>query len=827
MSAVGAVTDAGAVGGEGIGAAVPRREDRRFLLGKGRYTDDVQLPEQSWAVFVRSPHAHAAIRSIDAARALAAPGVLAVLTGDDVAADGLGGIPCGWQIKNKDGSNMVEPPHPALAQGKVRHAGDPVTMVVAETRAQAREAAKLVDVDYQPLPAVAHLRDAAGGHQRDQGDRGDQAADAGADASSGGPAALVWDEAPGNVCFDWHLGDAAAVDAAFAAAARVVAIDVVNNRVVPNAIEPRAANGHYDPVEDRYTLYTTSQNPHLTRLLLAAFTLKVPEHKLRVVAPDVGGGFGSKIFHYAEELLVLWASRRVGRPVKWPAERSESFLSDAHGRDHLSHAELALDAGGKFLALRVRTLANLGAYLSTFAPAIPTYLYATLLSGPYAIPAIYAEVKALFTHTVPVDAVRGAGRPEASYLLERLVDKAARELGADRVELRRLNFIRPDQFPYQTAVALQYDTGDYEATLAMALAAIDYPRLAERKAAARARGKLRGFGISTYLEACGIAPSALVGALGARAGLYEAATVRVHPTGSVTVFTGTHSHGQGHETTFAQLVAEQLGVPLDSVEVVHGDTDRIPFGMGTYGSRSAAVGGSAIVKAMDKIVDKGKKIAAHLLEASVADVEFAGGKFRVAGTDREKTFGEVAFAAYVPHDYPIETVEPGLEDSAFYDPKNFTFPAGCHAVEVEVDPETGVVEVADVAIADDVGVVINPMIVDGQAHGGLAHGIGQALFEECVYDDAGQLLSGSFMSYCMPRAADLPMFRVGNHATPCTHNPTGIKGVGEVGAIGVPPAVINAVLDALAPLGVTDIDMPATPEKVWRAIAAARTGGAH
>jgi len=791
-----------AAGHAGIGAAVTRREDRRFLLGKGRYTDDIQLPGQAWAVFVRSPHAHAAIRSLDATRALASPGVLAVLTGDDVAADGLGSLPCGWQIKNKDGSVMVEPPHPALAQGKVRHAGDPVAMIVAGTRAQAREAAKLLEVDYQPLPVVARLADAAGA-----------------------AAPLVWDEAPGNVCFDWHLGDAAATDAAFAAAERVVSIDLVNNRVAPNAIEPRAANGWYDAVEDRYTLYTTSQNPHLTRLLLGAFTLKVPEHKLRVVAPDVGGGFGSKIFHYAEELLVLWASKRVGRPVKWTAERSESFLSDAHGRDHISHAELALDGSGKFLALRVRTLANLGAYLSTFAPAIPTYLYATLLSGPYAIPAIYAEVKALFTHTVPVDAVRGAGRPEASYLLERLVDKAARELGVDRVELRRRNFVRPDQFPYQTAVALQYDTGDYEATLDLALQAIDHAGLERRKAEARARGKLRGFGISTYLEACGIAPSALVGALGARAGLYEAATVRVHPTGSVTVFTGSHSHGQGHETTFAQLVVEQLGVPLENVEIVHGDTDRIPFGMGTYGSRSAAVGGSAIVKAMDKIVDKGKKIAAHLLEASVADVEFAEGKFRVTGTDREKAFGEVAFAAYVPHNYPIETVEPGLEESAFYDPKNFTFPAGCHAVEVEVDPETGAVEVVDVAIADDVGVVINPMIVDGQAHGGLAHGIGQALLEECVYDASGQLLSGSFMSYCMPRAADLPAFKVGNHATPCTHNPTGIKGVGEVGAIGVPPAVINAVLDALAPLGVTHLEMPATPEKVWRAIRAAGQAG--
>jgi carbon-monoxide dehydrogenase large subunit len=789
--------------GQGMGASVARKEDRRFLLGKGRYTDDLVLPEQTWAVFVRSPHAHAAIRSIDASRALAAPGVLAVLTGDDVAADGLGGIPCGWQITNKDGSFMVEPPHPALAQGKVRHAGDPVAMVIAETKAQAKDAAALVEVDYDPLPAVAGLRAAT---------------------AEGAP--QVWDEAPGNVCFDWHLGDAAATGAAFAGAERVVAIDLVNNRVVPNAIEPRAANGSYDTADDRYTLYTTSQNPHLIRLLLGAFTLKVPEHKLRIVAPDVGGGFGSKIFHYAEELLVLWASKRVGRPVKWTAERSESFLSDAHGRDHLSHAELALDADGTFRGLRVRTLANLGAYLSTFGPAIPTYLYATLLSGPYVIPQIYAEVKAIFTHTVPVDAVRGAGRPEATYLLERLVDKAARELGMDRVEIRRKNLIQPDQFPYQTPVALQYDIGDYPATLDLALQSIDYDHLAERKAASEARGKLRGFGVSTYIEACGIAPSALVGALGARAGLYEAASVRVHPTGSVTVFTGSHSHGQGHETTFAQLVVEKLGVPLENVEIVHGDTDRIPFGMGTYGSRSAAVGGSAIVKAMDKIVDKGKKVAAHLLEASVADVEFADGKYRVAGTDKEKTFGEVAFAAYVPHNYPIETVEPGLEDSAFYDPKNFTFPAGCHAVEVEVDPETGKVEVVDVAIADDVGVVINPMIVDGQAHGGLVHGIGQALLEECRYDDDGQLLSGSYMSYTMPRAADLPSFRVGNHVTPCTHNPTGIKGVGEVGAIGVPPAVINAVLDALAPLGVTDIDMPATPERVWRAIQAAGGGAA-
>jgi carbon-monoxide dehydrogenase large subunit len=791
----------GGPNGQGMGASVARTEDRRFLLGKGRYTDDLVLPGQSYAVFVRSPHAHATIRSIDARQALQSPGVLAVLTGEDVAADGLGGIPCGWNITNKDGTNMVEPPHPALALGKVRHVGDPVAMVIAGTKAAAKDAAQLVEIDYEPLHAVAHLPAAV---------------------KEGAP--QVWDEAAGNVCFDFHLGDAAATDAQFAGAAHVVSIDLVNNRIAPNAIEPRAANGNFDDVEDRYTLYTTSQNPHLTRLLLGAFTLKVPEHKLRVVAPDVGGGFGSKIFHYAEELLVLWASKRVGHPVKWTSDRTEAFLSDAHGRDHVTHAELALDADGKLRALRVRTLANLGAYLSTFSTAVPTYLHATLLNGPYVIPAIYAEVKAIFTNTVPVDAVRGAGRPEATYLLERLVEKAGRELGIDSVEIRRRNLIQADQFPYQTPVALQYDTGDYVATLDMALEEGDHAGFAARKAESEQRGKLRGFGISTYIEACGIAPSALVGALGARAGLYEAATVRVHPTGSVTVFTGTHSHGQGHETTFAQLVVERLGIPLENIEIVHGDTDRIPFGMGTYGSRSAAVGGSAIYKAVDKIVDKGKKIAAHLLEASVADIEFTDGKYRVAGTDREKSFGEVAFAAYVPHNYPIDTVEPGLEDSAFYDPKNFTFPGGCHLVEVEVDPETGVVDVVKVTIADDVGVIINPMIVDGQAHGGLAQGIGQALYEECVYDDDGQLLSGSYMSYCMPRAADLPSFKVGNHVTPCTHNPVGVKGVGEVGAIGVPPAVINAVLDALAPLGVTHIDMPATPEKVWRAIGAARGG---
>ena len=779
-----------------IGKRIPRKEDGRFLKGKGRYTDDLNRPLQAHAHILRSPLAHAKINGIDTSAAQKAPGVVAVFTGADVAADALGGIPCGWLIHSKDGSPMNEPPHPALVADKVRHVGDQVALVIAETKAQAKAASQLIEVDYEPLEAVASI-----------------------DAALADGAPLVHgDAAPGNQCFDWHLGEKDPVDAAFGNAHKIVEIDIVNNRLIPNAMEPRAAIGEYDSATEDYTLWTTSQNPHLTRLLLGAFTLQVPEHKLRVIAPDVGGGFGSKIFHYAEELLMLWSSKKIGRPVKWTAERSESFMSDAHGRDHKSHAKLALDENGKFLALHVQTKANLGAYLSTFATSVPTYLYGTLLSGVYVIPAIYVEVQSVFSNTVPVDAYRGAGRPEASYLLERLVEKAARETGIDRVELRRKNIIPPEAFPYQTPVALQYDVGEFEKCLDLALEKIDYAGFEKRRDEAKSRGMLRGLGVSTYIEACGIAPSALAGAIGARAGLYESGTVRVNPTGSVTVFTGSHSHGQGHETTFAQVVADQFGIGVDQVEVKHGDTANSAFGMGTYGSRSLVVGGSALVRAADKIVAKGKKIAAHLLEASAEDIEFENGNFTVKGTDRSKAFAEIAFTAYVPHNYPIETVEPGLEETAFYDPQNFTFPGGCHVVEVEIDPETGFTKVIDVAVADDVGNVVNPMIVDGQIHGGLAQGIGQALLEECIYDEDGQLLTGSYMTYCMPRAADLPFFKVGNHVTACTHNPLGSKGVGEVGAIGVPPAVINAVLDALHGLGVHDIDMPATPERVWRAI---------
>ena len=551
---------------------------------------------------------------------------------------------------------------------------------------------------------------------------------------------------------------------------------------------------------------------------MGAFVLGIPEHKLRVWAPDVGGGFGSKIYHYAEEAFVTWAAKQVGRPIKWVAERSESFVSDAHGRDHLSHVEMAFDADGNALALKVDTKANMGAYLSTFAPCIPTWLHGTLLAGQYKTPAVHCNVKAIFTNTTPVDAYRGAGRPEATFLLERVMSKAAAEMGMDQTELRRKNFIRPDQFPYQTPVAVVYDTGDYEASLNKAMELIDYQGFAARKSQSEANGMLRGIGVSSYVEACGIAPSSLVGSLGARAGLYEAATVRVNPTGSVSVMTGSHSHGQGHATTFAQVVSEKLGIPIDQIDIVHGDTNKVPFGMGTYGSRSLAVGGSAIVGALNKVIDKGRKIAAHLLEAAEGDIEFENGAYTVKGTDKSKTFGEIALTAYVPHQYPIETIEPGLEETAFYDPKNFTYPAGTYICEVEVDPATGQLHIERFIAADDFGNIVNPMIVEGQVHGGLAQGIGQALLEVAEYDENGQLKTGSYMDYCMPRADDVPSFEVATPCTPCTHNPLGAKGCGEAGAIGSPPAIINAVCDALSAYGVEHIDMPATPEKVWRAI---------
>ncbi|MFO1396915.1 MAG: xanthine dehydrogenase family protein molybdopterin-binding subunit [Burkholderiales bacterium] len=779
-----------------IGQAIRRKEDVRFLTGAGQYTDDVNPPRHTHAYFLRSPHAHARIRRIDTARAKAAEGVVAVFTGDDLT--GVNGLPCGWLITGSDGKPMNEPPHPVLAQGKVRHVGDPVVMIVAETPHQAKDAAEMVDVDYEVLPSVVGCVEAL---------------------QPGAP--QIHDQAPGNKCYTWALGDKAAVDAAFAKAAHVAKVDIVNNRLIPNAIEPRAAVASYSRGDDQYTLYVTSQNPHVERLLMTAFVLGLPETKVRVIAPDVGGGFGSKIYLYAEETAMVWASKRVNRPIKWTCERSESFMSDAHGRDHVTHAEMACDANGKFLALRVTTTANMGAYLSTFASCIPTILYATLLAGQYTTPAIYCEVTAAFTNTVPVDAYRGAGRPEATYVVERVVHQAAVDLGIPQDEIRRRNFIRT--FPYATPVALTYDIGNYDQTLDEAMRMADVAGFAARKGEAQKRGKLRGLGYASYIEACGLAPSNVAGALGARAGLFEAGQVRVNPTGGVTIFTGSHSHGQGHETTFAQIVAAKLGIDIANVEVVHGDTGRIPFGMGTYGSRSLSVGGTAIVKALDKVIAKGKKIAAHLLEAAEADIEFKDGKFTVAGTDRSKAFGEVALAAYVPHNYPLDKVEPGLEETAFYDPTNFTYPAGTHICEVEIDPDTGVVKVVAFTACDDFGNIINPMIVEGQVHGGVAQGIGQALLENCVYDaESGQLLTGSYMDYAMPRADDLPTFKVGTKVTPCTHNPLGAKGCGEAGAIGAPAAMMNAVHDALASAGVKHIDMPASPHRVWQAIRAAR-----
>jgi carbon-monoxide dehydrogenase large subunit len=773
----------------GIGASVKRKEDIRFITGKGHYVDDINRAGQAYAYFLRSPHAHATIDRIDASAALAAPGVVSVLTGADAVADKIGAHVCGWTIHSKDGSPMKVGAYPALAHGKALYVGDPVAVVIAETYIQARDAAEKVVVDYGVLPAVIDVASAA---------------------NPGQP--QVHALAPNNTVFNWHVGDKASTDAAFAKAAHVARLDLVNNRLIPNAIEPRAALGEYDSGTDTITLHTTSQNPHVARLVLSAFQGVAPEHKLRVIAPDVGGGFGSKIFIYNEETVCAWAAKKLDRSVKWTAERSESFLTDAHGRDHVSHAELALDANGKITGLRAHTIANLGAYPSTFWSCVPTYLYAILLSGQYNIPNIYAEVDAVYTNTVSVDAVRGAGRPEATFLVERIVEIAARETGRDPVEFRRANFIT--SFPHQTPVILCYDAGDYGAALDKALALADYNGVGARKAASAAKGKLRGVGFSAYIEACGLAPSAAVGSLGAGVGLWESAEVRVNPVGTVEVLTGSHSHGQGHETTFAQVVSDRLGIPIENVSIVHGDTDKVQFGMGTYGSRSGAVGLSAISRALDKIEAKAKKVASHVLEASESDMEFKDGKFTVKGTDKAIDFGSVALQAYIAHKFNGQELEPGLKETAFWDPTNFTFPAGVHICELEIDPDTGHVTIDRWTAVDDFGALINPMIVEGQVHGGVAHGIGQALHEGAVYDQDGQLLTASYMDYCMPRADNLPSFRVETIETRCPSNPLGIKGCGEAGAIASPAAVINAITDAV---GHENVVMPATSQVVWRA----------
>jgi carbon-monoxide dehydrogenase large subunit len=774
----------------GIGQAVRRKEDIRFITGKGQYTDDVVRPGETRAVFVRSPHAHARIKKIDTAEAEKMPGVVAVLTGAQLATDKIGNLICGWMIHSKDGTPMKMAAHPALANGKVNHVGDAVAVVIAETKALGRDAAEKVKVDYEVLPAIADPAKA-----QDKG------------------APQIHADIANNTIYQWHLGDAKATEAAFKNAKHVTKLDIVNNRLVPNAIEPRVALAEYDAGTDNLTLWNTSQNPHVARLVIAAFVGMAPEHKLRVIAPDVGGGFGSKIFIYPEEVVCLWAARKTGRAVKWTADRTESFITDAHGRDHVTHAELAFDGDGKILALRAKTIANLGAYMSTFSSSVPTYLYATLLSGQYAIPQIYCEVDAVYTNTVPVDAYRGAGRPEATFVVERLVEVGAREMGVEPAELRKRNFVR--SFPHQTPVIMAYDAGDYNASLKKAMEIADVKGFGKRKRESARSGKLRGLGYSTYIEACGIAPSQAVGSLGAGVGLWESAEVRVNPTGSVEVLTGSHSHGQGHETTFAQLVSERLGIPFDSVSIVHGDTDKVQFGMGTYGSRSGAVGMSAIVKALDKVEAKAKKVAAFMMEAAEGDIEFKDGKFTVAGTDKSVAWGDVALNAYIAHKFTGAQLEPGLKETSFYDPTNFTFPAGCHICEVEVDTETGRTEIVNWTAVDDFGTVINPMIVEGQVHGGIAQGIGQALLEGAVYDKDGQLVSGSFMDYSMPRAHDLPTFKIGLTETKSPSNPLGIKGCGEAGAIAAPAAVINAITDAV---GSEDITMPATANAVWSAL---------
>lgn len=780
----------------GIGASSKRREDVRFLTGEGNYTDDINVKGQAHVFFLRSDIAHGTINSVDTSAADGMPGVVKIFTGVDFAE--VGSVPCGWQITDKHGEPMQEPRHPVLADGKVRHVGEPIAAVVAETLEQARDAAEAINVDISELPAVVNMKEAV---------------------KEG--ATKVHDDLTSNLCYDWGFVEEnkGAVDAAFEEAAHVTTLELVNNRLVANPMEPRVAVGDYARGTGDHTLFTTSQNPHVIRLLMGAFVLGIPEHKLRVVAPDVGGGFGTKIFHYQEEAFVTFAAKVCNRAVKWTSSRSEAFMSDAHGRDHVTKIQLALDKDNNFTALRTDTYANMGAYLSTFAPSVPTWLHGTLMAGNYKTPLIYVNVKAVFTNTVPVDAYRGAGRPEATYQLERLVDKAAHELKVDPIKLRRQNFIM--EFPYATPVAVEYDTGDYVATMDKLEEMADIPGFAVRRAASEAAGKLRGFGVNCYIEACGIAPSNLVGQLGARAGLFESCTVRVNATGGLVVMTGSHSHGQGHETTFSQVVAEMIGIPEDMIEVVHGDTANTPMGMGTYGSRSLAVGGSAMVRATEKIIAKATKIASHLLEASESDVELKDGAFTVAGTDKSVAWGEVTLAAYVPHNYPLEEIEPGLEETAFYDPSNFTYPSGAYACEVELDPETGQVTIERFSAADDFGNVVNPMIVTGQVHGGIAQGIGQALLENCAYDSDGQLLSASYMDYAMPRASDLPFYDVDHSCqTPCTHNPLGVKGCGEAGAIGSPPAVVNAVLDAMRSGGkdIGHIDMPVSPNRVWEAM---------
>ena len=761
----------------GIGQPVRRVEDRRFITGRGRYLDDVSRPRQAHAVFLRSPHAHARIGSIDVAAAAAAPGVLAVLTGADLAADRIGTIPCVSGV-----AGAVLPPRPAMVEDSVRHVGDTGAMGVAETAAAARDAAELIAVAYEPLPAAV---DTAGA------------------LASGQP--QVWDEAPNNRCFEWDIGDSTAVAKAATAARHKVTLTLVNNRVVVNPMEPRGAIGEYDPGEDAYTLWSSTQGSHFVRNLLAEHVFHIPENRIRVVTPDVGGGFGMKLFLYPEHVLVLWAAKRVGRAVKWVPDRADSFMTDTQGRDNVTKLDLALDENLKFRGLSVELTANMGAYLSNFAPEIPTFSGAVMHSGVYAIPVINVAVKGVFTHTVPVDAYRGAGRPEAAYALERLVDFAARQLGVEPAELRRRNLVPAAAMPYATPLGLTYDSGDFARNLDQALKSADLAGFPARRVAARARGHYRGLGQAVYIEQSGFPPD-------------EFAELRFDPSGTLTILMGSQSSGQGHQTAYAQLASEKLGLDLDKIRVQQGDSAAIAFGRGTGGSRSIPVGGGALFHAADKLIAKGKRIAAHLLEAAEADIAFSDGEFAIAGTDRKVALDAVARVAFNPAQLPAD-VEPGFAESGHFTPPAPTFPNGVHVCEVEIDPETGISRIERYLVVDDFGVVINPLLLAGQVNGGIAQGVGQAMLERTVYDpESGQLVSGSLLDYALPRADDLPPLEFAYNIVPCRTNPLGVKGAGEAGAIGSPPALINAIVDALGELGIDHIDMPATPEAVWRAI---------
>ena len=776
-----------------VGSRVERKEDKRFLTGKGRYTADINIVNQTYAVFVRSPHARAQIKKVDISKALKSSGVVEILTGEEIATDKIGGLIAGWAIRSEDGTEMKVPANPPLAKDVANFVGEPIAIVIADTLDEAKSASDMVKIDYKILKAVTSTAETMNGES-------------------------IHDGIDKNLCYDWLLGDREKVKEAFSKADKIIKVDLINNRLVPNAMEPRACVVDYNTASEEITLYTTSQNPHLSRLVMSAFGGVAPENKLRVVAPDVGGGFGSKINVYNEEIVCSWASKKIERPIKWVAERTESFLTDTHGRDHVTHAELAVTNDGKFLGFKNETIANLGAYARVFGTVTPTYLFGPCATGVYEIPAAYSNVKAVYTNTAPVDAYRGAGRPEATYTIERLVEKAAMELGIDRTELRMRNF--PKTFPFKQTLVHTVDSGDYVAGLEKAKQMADYNNFEARRKESEAKGKLRGIGVSSYFEACGIAPSAAVMSLGCGVGLWESAEVRFNPTGQISVFTGAHSHGQSHQTTFAQIAADELGVPIENIDVVHGDTDKGTFGMGTYGSRSLTVGGIAIVNACKKIVAKGKRVAAKMLEVSEDEIEFKDGEFVALKSNKKKTIGEIAFACYVPGQRdemksPIpEGDEPGLIESSFFDPANFSFPAGSHICEVEIDPETGEVKVEKYTAVDDFGRIVNPMIVEGQVHGGIAQGIGQALHENTEYDETGQLITASYMDYTMPRADNFPEFNLGFTCTHATSNPLGVKGCGEAGAIASPPTVMNAVIDAL---GGQEISMPATAEKVWKA----------